>query len=251
MLRVQTQESDGTLIFRLEGRFTGKGADEVRTLIMRCNSKLELLVDLTEVMFIDAIGEEVLLFVRRLGAQFIAETSYSWDVCERLQLPLIGKPKPKMHVPGNSDGNGHHPRRRWLARRTGIQVQWLHAYQLEWRDEKNLSNFRIPYRSGVERLCGNATAFLPPTSTVYLVACVMQTQPSQQAILGVQCFRFLHLAPYPDEIIAKTVEALKQINPDYLIPMHCTGFRTMMAIEREMPQKLIMPSTGTRVAFGG
>jgi hypothetical protein len=29
-----------------------------------------------------------------------------------------------------------------------------------------------------------------------------------------------HLAPYPDEIIAKTGEALKQINPFYLIPMH-------------------------------
>jgi 7,8-dihydropterin-6-yl-methyl-4-(beta-D-ribofuranosyl)aminobenzene 5'-phosphate synthase len=59
-----------------------------------------------------------------------------------------------------------------------------------------------------------------------------------------------HLAPYPDEIIAKTVEALRQIDPDYLIPMHCTGFRTMAAIQREMPQKLIMPSTGTRVIFG-
>jgi 7,8-dihydropterin-6-yl-methyl-4-(beta-D-ribofuranosyl)aminobenzene 5'-phosphate synthase len=60
-----------------------------------------------------------------------------------------------------------------------------------------------------------------------------------------------HLAPYPDEIISKTVEALKEIDPDYLIPMHCTGFRTMMAVQREMPQKLIMPSTGTRVVFGG
>jgi 7,8-dihydropterin-6-yl-methyl-4-(beta-D-ribofuranosyl)aminobenzene 5'-phosphate synthase len=60
-----------------------------------------------------------------------------------------------------------------------------------------------------------------------------------------------HLAPYSDEIIAKTVQALKEINPDYLIPMHCTGFRTMMATEREMPQKLILPSTGTRVVFGG
>jgi hypothetical protein len=44
-------------------------------------------------MFIDAIGEEVLLFVKRLGAQFVAETSYSRDVCERLQLPFIGKRK--------------------------------------------------------------------------------------------------------------------------------------------------------------
>ena len=59
-----------------------------------------------------------------------------------------------------------------------------------------------------------------------------------------------HLAPSPDEIVAKTVEAFKQIDPDYLIPMHCTGFNTIMAIQREMPAKLIMPSTGTRVVFG-
>jgi 7,8-dihydropterin-6-yl-methyl-4-(beta-D-ribofuranosyl)aminobenzene 5'-phosphate synthase len=59
-----------------------------------------------------------------------------------------------------------------------------------------------------------------------------------------------HLAPSPDEIVAKTLEALKQIDPDYLIPMHCTGFNTIMAIQRELPMKLIMPSTGTRVVFG-
>jgi hypothetical protein len=103
MLRVQTQELDGALICRLEGRFTGKGAEEVRTLVTRCDSKLELVVDLTDVMFIDAIGEEVLLFVKRLGAQFVAETSYSRDVCERLQLPFIGKRKSHMQVPGNSE----------------------------------------------------------------------------------------------------------------------------------------------------
>jgi anti-anti-sigma regulatory factor len=93
MLRVQTQELDGALICRLEGRFTGKGSEEVRTLVTSCDSKLELVVDLTDLMFIDAIGEDVLLFVKRLGAQFVAETSYSRDVCERLQLPFIGKHK--------------------------------------------------------------------------------------------------------------------------------------------------------------
>jgi len=112
MLRVQTEELDGALICRLEGRFTGKGAEEVRTLVTRCDSKLELVVDLTDVMFIDAIGEEVLLFVKRLGARFVAETSYSRDVCERLQLPFIGTHKSYMQMPGNSDGNGHHLRRR-------------------------------------------------------------------------------------------------------------------------------------------
>lgn len=112
MLRVETQKLDGALICRLEGRFTGKGAEEVRTLVTRCDNKLELVVDLTDVMFIDVIGEEVLLFVKRLGAQFVAETSYSRDVCERLQLPFIGKRKSNMQVPVNSYGNGQRPRRR-------------------------------------------------------------------------------------------------------------------------------------------
>jgi len=112
MLRVQTQELDGALICRLEGRFTREGAEEVRSLVTRCDSNLELVVDLTDVMFIDAIGEEVLLFVKRLGAQFVAETSYSRDVCERLQLPLVGTQNRNAQVSSNSGGNGHRPRHR-------------------------------------------------------------------------------------------------------------------------------------------
>jgi hypothetical protein len=112
MLRVETQELDGALICRLEGRFTGKGAEEVRTLVTRCDTRLELVVDLTEVMFVDAVGEDVLSFVKKLGGQFVAETAYSRDICERLQLPFIGKRKSNMQVPGNSDGEGYRPRRR-------------------------------------------------------------------------------------------------------------------------------------------
>ena len=112
MLRVQTQESDNALICRLEGRFTGKEAEEVRTLVTRCDSNLELVVDLTDMLFVDAIGEEVLLLANRLGARFLAETSYSRDVCERLQLPVIAKGESNMHVPGSSNGNGHRTRGR-------------------------------------------------------------------------------------------------------------------------------------------
>ena len=112
MLRVETQELDGALTCRLEGRFTGKGAEEVRTLVTSCDSKLELVVDLTDLMFIDAIGEEVLLFVKRLGAEFVAETAYSRDVCERLQLPFIGKHKSNVQVRGNSEEQGQRPSRR-------------------------------------------------------------------------------------------------------------------------------------------
>ena len=59
-----------------------------------------------------------------------------------------------------------------------------------------------------------------------------------------------HLAPAPDEIVTKTVEAFRAINPDYIVPMHCTGLNTIMAVHAAIPRKLVMPSTGTRVIFG-
>jgi len=59
-----------------------------------------------------------------------------------------------------------------------------------------------------------------------------------------------HLAPAPDDVVAATVDALKEINPDYLLPMHCTGINTISAVQRELPGRLVMPSTGTRVVFG-
>jgi len=108
MLRVGTQQLDGSMICRLEGRLTGEGAEQVRTLVTRGDVRLKLVVDLTEMMFIDAIGEEVLSFAKKLGAQFIAETAYSRDVCERLSLPLV-KHQQSSHWWANKDGNGHRP----------------------------------------------------------------------------------------------------------------------------------------------
>jgi 7,8-dihydropterin-6-yl-methyl-4-(beta-D-ribofuranosyl)aminobenzene 5'-phosphate synthase len=49
---------------------------------------------------------------------------------------------------------------------------------------------------------------------------------------------------------AVSVPTVDRLDPDYVIPMHCTGLDTIMAVHREMPAKLMMPSTGTRVVFG-
>jgi anti-anti-sigma regulatory factor len=87
MLRVGKQELDGASIFRLEGRLTREQAEHVRMLVTRCRIATRVVVDLTELMYVDAIGEDVLLLLKRLGAEFLAETSYSKDVCERLDLP--------------------------------------------------------------------------------------------------------------------------------------------------------------------
>lgn len=88
MLRVDIHDSADTLGLKLEGRFTGDDAENTRTLMTRCRDGMRLVVDLTEVTFIDAVGEQVLAFFSRFGAGFVAPTSYALDVCERLHLSL-------------------------------------------------------------------------------------------------------------------------------------------------------------------
>ena len=97
MLRVDIHDSANALSLKLEGRFTGNDAENTRTLMARCHDGMTLIVDLTEVTFIDSVGEEVLSYFGQFGAKFVAETSYTLDICERLHLRL---------APGQaSDGN--------------------------------------------------------------------------------------------------------------------------------------------------
>lgn len=75
-----------------------------------------------------------------------------------------------------------------------------------------------------------------------------------QAVSGVQkvhaAMGGFHLSPSPEPYIAQTVQALKEIDPDYIIPMHCTGPGFIRMVQRDMPDKLILPYTGTRFVFG-
>ncbi|MBV8150863.1 MAG: MBL fold metallo-hydrolase [Candidatus Eremiobacteraeota bacterium] len=60
----------------------------------------------------------------------------------------------------------------------------------------------------------------------------------------------MHLAPAPDEVIRRTVDALVEINPDYVAPMHCTGYRAATLMRQRLPGKVIDQSTGTQFVFG-
>jgi len=88
MLRVEMQNSTNTVRLKFEGRFTGGDAQNTCMLTTECFDGMTLLVDITDVTFIDSTGEEVLSFFGRFGAEFVAETSYALDVCERLHLRL-------------------------------------------------------------------------------------------------------------------------------------------------------------------
>ncbi|OGP66360.1 MAG: hypothetical protein A2W27_01110 [Deltaproteobacteria bacterium RBG_16_44_11] len=50
-------------------------------------------------------------------------------------------------------------------------------------------------------------------------------------------------------IINRVIEELRQINPDYIIPTHCTGRNAINAIEKELPAKFLLNMSGTKLTF--
>ena len=59
-----------------------------------------------------------------------------------------------------------------------------------------------------------------------------------------------HLAPQKEEYVRQTVAGLKELKPDYIIPMHCTGETFIQILQQEMPEKFIRSYTGSRYVFG-
>ena len=55
-----------------------------------------------------------------------------------------------------------------------------------------------------------------------------------------------HLTNAKAEVIQQTVAGIKAMNPGYIVPTHCTGFEAVSAFAREMPDKFILNTVGTR-----
>ncbi len=92
MLRVEfNHDANGTLFVRLQGRLVGPYAEDARITLARYQVPPTIIVDLSEVTFIDPLGEEVLLWLGRMGSEFVTENVYARSVCERLQLHISQK----------------------------------------------------------------------------------------------------------------------------------------------------------------
>jgi hypothetical protein len=76
------------LLVKIEGHLVGEYAEHTRTLAAQCDSEKRLMVDIRDVTYVDSTGEDALLYLGRLGAQFIADNVYTRFLCERLKLPV-------------------------------------------------------------------------------------------------------------------------------------------------------------------
>jgi 7,8-dihydropterin-6-yl-methyl-4-(beta-D-ribofuranosyl)aminobenzene 5'-phosphate synthase len=52
-----------------------------------------------------------------------------------------------------------------------------------------------------------------------------------------------------EPIIAPTTKALKEFDPMYIVPTHCTGRKAIQHIEREMPGQFLLNMSGSKLIF--
>jgi 7,8-dihydropterin-6-yl-methyl-4-(beta-D-ribofuranosyl)aminobenzene 5'-phosphate synthase len=59
-----------------------------------------------------------------------------------------------------------------------------------------------------------------------------------------------HLGPAPPDYLKQVVSEIKKLEPDVLIPMHCSGLNFVQETRAQMPDNVLVPTTGSRLTFG-
>jgi 7,8-dihydropterin-6-yl-methyl-4-(beta-D-ribofuranosyl)aminobenzene 5'-phosphate synthase len=82
---------------------------------------------------------------------------------------------------------------------------------------------------------------------------VVNTVKHAQKITGIAKVHAIlggfHLTGAKEEVIRRTVADIKEMAPDYVVPMHCTGFEAVAFFAKEIPDQFILNTSGTRYIF--
>lgn len=58
-----------------------------------------------------------------------------------------------------------------------------------------------------------------------------------------------HLGPAPLDYLQHSLRELETLNPDVIVPMHCTGERFIEMLRQRMPEKVVYSNVGSRFTF--
>ena len=82
---------------------------------------------------------------------------------------------------------------------------------------------------------------------------IVNTVRQAQKVAGTQKVHAIlggfHLIGAQPEVLRKTVADIKALDPDLIVPAHCTGFEAVAAFSREMPDRFLINPAGTRYTF--
>lgn len=110
-----------------------------------------------------------------------------------------------------------------------------------------------------EHLHEHATCFnIKDRGLVVLSSCghvgIVNSARQAQEVSGVQKVHALvggfHLGPAPADYLNQVMAEIKALDPDVIVPMHCSGDNFIRAVREQMPDKLLVATTGSRLTFG-
>lgn len=93
MLRITLPEAANRGVYKLEGRLTGRWAEELIRVALQSGAGQNAVFNLQEVFYVDSSGENALQHLSTLGVRFIAESAYGKHLCEHLSLERIQTPE--------------------------------------------------------------------------------------------------------------------------------------------------------------
>ena len=59
-----------------------------------------------------------------------------------------------------------------------------------------------------------------------------------------------HLGPAPPDYLSQVIADMRKLDPDVVIPLHCSGLNFVQEAQRQMPGKVLVATTGSRLTFG-
>jgi len=89
MFRAEIQWLASGPTLKLEGRLVADWAEQARCLVTKDVLPKGLIVDLTEVSYVDSVGEQLLKWLASVGTVFVAGSIYAFAVCDRLRLSPV------------------------------------------------------------------------------------------------------------------------------------------------------------------
>ena len=96
---------------KMEGWLCGEWAEEARCLVTTDVVPKGLIVDLTELSYVDSAGEQLLSWLGSVGAVFAASGVYVTEICKRLGLSTVRrKPTRQRRNNGERSSITHSPR---------------------------------------------------------------------------------------------------------------------------------------------
>jgi 7,8-dihydropterin-6-yl-methyl-4-(beta-D-ribofuranosyl)aminobenzene 5'-phosphate synthase len=110
-----------------------------------------------------------------------------------------------------------------------------------------------------EHLHEHGTAFnLKDRGLVVISSCghagIVNTVQQAMEVSGVSKVHAIlggfHLFPAPDDYLVRTVNELKALNPDVVVPLHCSGPGFVTAMREILADRLVTSTTGTEFQFG-